>query len=69
MPAATFRALQETLEHIASTMGSVRPEGEDSRSELSATVEGLTVIYQRDDALRTLTLVDILQDSIGPAGR
>jgi hypothetical protein len=68
MPSSTFQSLQEALERIAREMGSARPEGEDSSSALHAEVEGLVVIYQRDDASMTLTLVDILRAAPVPPG-
>jgi mRNA-degrading endonuclease RelE of RelBE toxin-antitoxin system len=55
----TFFALQETLERIAGEMGSVRPQDEGAHSELHTDVEGLRVIYRRDDETRTLTLLEI----------
>jgi hypothetical protein len=61
IPGGTFLLLQQALERIANEMGSRRPEGEDSSSELRTNVQGLTIRYQRDDAARTLTLVDIIQ--------
>jgi hypothetical protein len=69
MPAGTFVLLEQALERIANEMGSTRPEGEDSHSELRTGVQGLTILYQRDDAARTLTLVDIIQALKDPLGR
>jgi mRNA-degrading endonuclease RelE of RelBE toxin-antitoxin system len=54
----TFHALQAALEAIASDLGAARPDGEDAQSEIRATVAGLVLTYQRDDATRTLTLLD-----------
>ncbi len=69
IPGGTFAQLQQKLEHVANELGSARPEGEDSQSELRMNVQGLTVLYQRDDAARTLTLVDIFQAPKEQLGR
>ncbi len=69
IPGGTFAQLQQALEHVANELGSVRPVGEDSQSELRMNVQGLTVLYQRDDTARTLTLVDILQAPKEQLGR
>lgn len=69
LPGGPFAQLQQALERIANEMGSVRPEGEDSQSELRTDVRGLTILYQRDDATRTLTLVDIIQALKEPPSR
>jgi mRNA-degrading endonuclease RelE of RelBE toxin-antitoxin system len=61
-----FFALQEALEHIAGEMGSERPHDEGAHSELHTEVEGLRVIYQRDDDTRTLTLLEIRPASSAP---
>jgi hypothetical protein len=61
--AATFQALQRAVDNIASSMGSRRPPGEDARTELTVQAAGLLIIYQRDDATRTVTIVDFLPAS------
>jgi hypothetical protein len=63
-PTATFQALQYALDSIASTLGARRPPGEGAQSELCTQVAGLLIIYQRDDATRTLTVVDFLPASV-----
>jgi hypothetical protein len=59
MPSDAFQALQAALEKIAEAMGEARPVGESEQTELRATVEGLLITYQRDDATRTIILLDV----------
>jgi hypothetical protein len=58
MPSVTFQSLQLALERIA---GSHHRAPDGAPAELSATMDGLTVIYTVDDAERVLTVVDILK--------
>jgi hypothetical protein len=62
-PSATFQALQEAVDTIASALGSRRPPGEDAQTELCVQASGLLLIYQRDDVTRTVTVVDFLPAS------
>ncbi|KFE68132.1 hypothetical protein [Hyalangium minutum] len=56
MPSATFQSLQRALERIAYAPGRAAAE-----ASLSATLDGLTVIYELNDAERSLTVVNILR--------
>jgi mRNA-degrading endonuclease RelE of RelBE toxin-antitoxin system len=60
LPHSTFQALQAALDDVANTLGSGRPSGEHTNTELRAQAAGLSIVYQRDDATRTITLVDFL---------
>jgi hypothetical protein len=62
MSSATFQSLQRALERIADAPRRGASEG---ASQLSATLEGLTVIYGVDDAERTLSVMNILQAGSG----
>lgn len=62
MPAAAFQSLQRALERIADAP---RRGAFEEASQLSATLEGLTVIYAVDDAERTVSVVNILQAGSG----
>lgn len=62
-PSATFLALQQAVDNIASAMGTRRPPGEDAQTELCAQAAGLLLVYQRDDVTRTVTVVDFLPAS------
>jgi hypothetical protein len=58
MPSALFQSLQPALDRIASSPS--RGASETS-TRLSATLDGLTVVYELNDAARTLTVVNILR--------
>jgi hypothetical protein len=58
IPSDTFQALHAVLEDIAGSMGTELPAGQDAQSELRTTAGGLAITYQRDDATRTVTLLD-----------
>jgi hypothetical protein len=64
MPSAAFQSLQLALERIA---GAPRPVATEEQSRrMSATLDSLTVVYELDDAARTLTVLSILEaDSSG----
>jgi hypothetical protein len=64
MPSAAFQSLQLALERIA---GSPPPVAADAPSPLRATLDGLTVVYELDEADRTLRVVDILREGFGVA--
>jgi hypothetical protein len=59
MPSVTFQSLQRALERIADAPRGVAAE---VQSQLSATLDGLTVVYELDDAERTLRVVNIFRD-------
>lgn len=63
-PSSTFQSLQQAVDSIAGVMGGRRPLGEDARTELCAQSSGLLISYQRDDATRTVTIVDFLPVSL-----
>lgn len=58
MPSATFQSLQRALERIAYAPGRAAAE---ASIPLSATLDGLTVVYELNDAERSLTVVNILR--------
>jgi hypothetical protein len=58
MPTTVFQSLQNALERIAYSPG--RASTEESAA-LSATLDGLTVVYTLNEAERILTVVDILR--------
>lgn len=58
MPSALFQSLQHALERIANSPGR---GGAEASAPLSATLDGLTVVYELNDAGRTLTVVNILR--------
>jgi hypothetical protein len=58
MPTATFQSLQRALERIADAPRRGAFEG---ASQLSTTLEGLTVVYGVDDTERTLSVVNVLK--------
>jgi hypothetical protein len=58
MPAATFQSLQQVLDRIAEAPHRVATGGQ---SRLSASLDGLTVVFELDDAARTLTVVDVVE--------
>jgi hypothetical protein len=64
MPSATFQSLQRALDRIADSPRRVATE---VQSRLSATLDGLTVVYELDDAERTLTVVNIFRAGTGEA--
>ena len=57
MPTALFDAFQVAVDNLASTSGKVPPS--------PLTVDGLVVTYERDDAARVITLVDITRAPTG----
>ncbi len=58
MPTARFDALQRTLDDLAAKCGRLSPPAGPSL-QLRLTVNALVVTYERDDAARIITLVDI----------
>lgn len=62
MPSATFQSLQRALERIADAP---RRDATEGHSQLSATMDGLTVVYELNDTERTLSVVNILQAGSG----
>jgi hypothetical protein len=54
------------MEEIAKTLGSSRPPGEDGTTEMRAHAAGIQIIYLRDDATRTVTLLDFLVTNAEP---
>jgi hypothetical protein len=65
MPTGGFDALRLAVEDLADRCSrlNARPSAQPVR--LSFTVDGRTVLYERDDAARTLTLMEIHQPSTG----
>ena len=59
MPTALFDAFQHAVDDLAAKCGRVNVPGTERPPQLRFTVDPLVVTYQRDDAERTLTLVDI----------
>jgi hypothetical protein len=62
MPSATFQSLQSALERIADSPRRVAAE---VQSQLSATLDGLTVVYELNDGERTLIVVNIFRAGTG----
>lgn len=62
MPSETFQSLQRALERVADAPGRSAPE---EPSQRSATLDGLTVVYEVNDAERTVSVVDILKVGSG----
>jgi hypothetical protein len=58
MPSAIFQSLQHALELIANFPSRAAA---GTPTPMSATLDGLTVIYELDDAERILTVVNILR--------
>ncbi|MFP2907038.1 hypothetical protein ACLESD_18725 [Pyxidicoccus sp. 3LFB2] len=59
MPTALFDAFQGAVDELAEKCGrSVEPASEEPRRQ-RLTLEVLVVTYERDDAARVITLVDI----------
>jgi len=58
MPSATFQSLQHALDRLASAPSRGAAEAPAS---LSATMDGLTVVYELNDEDRILTVVNILR--------
>jgi len=56
MPSATFQSLQVSLERMATAPRRMATEG---HSQLSATMDGLTVVYELNEAARTLTVLSV----------
>jgi hypothetical protein len=56
MPSAIFQSLQVMLEHLADAP---RRLAEVPSTEMSVTMDHLTVVYRLDDKERTLTVLDI----------
>lgn len=59
MSSATFQSLQNALERLANAPGRAPHE---ASTPLSATLNGLTVVYSLDEVGRTLTVENILRD-------
>ena len=64
MSSAAFESLQLALERIAHSPARATAQ---AQSPLSATLDGLTVIYEVNDTDRTLTVVNIVQARSGEA--
>jgi hypothetical protein len=59
MPSTAFQSLQRALERIAGSPPRVSME---TQSRLSSALDGLTVVYELNDAERILTVVNILRE-------
>lgn len=57
MPTALFDAFQHAVDDLAAKYGRLNVAEQPARQHL--TVATLVVTYERDDSMRTLTLVDI----------
>lgn len=60
MPSATFQSLQVALDRIADAPPLAAAA---ARSPLRATLDGLTVVYEQDDAARVLRVLDIVREA------
>jgi len=59
MPHRTFRALQAALDAIAREMDAAPMASDSAGAELHTTAAGVAVTYQREDATRTLTVLEV----------
>jgi hypothetical protein len=59
MPHGTFQALQAALDAIAQGMDATAETGDSAESERRRLAPGLVVTYQRDNATRSLTILEI----------
>jgi hypothetical protein len=62
MSSAAFQSLQRALDLIADSPRRVATE---EQSRLSATLDDLTVVYELDEAERTLIVVNIVRSGAG----
>jgi hypothetical protein len=62
MPSSAFQSLQRALERIADAP---RRTGAELLPDLSATLDGLTIVYTLNEAERVLTVVNILRADSG----
>lgn len=63
IPSEEFRALQEVLERIAAEVGHTAPQREGSEAPRRMAVENVVLVYELDDATRTLTLLELIRPS------
>lgn len=66
MPTARFEALQNAVDDLAAKYGRLNVPAAEHPELQRFSVEGLVVTYERDDAGRTLKLVDLLQAPASP---
>jgi hypothetical protein len=66
MPTRTFQALQAALDAIAQEMDAAPQPSDGAEIERRTTAAGLVVTYQRNDATRTLTVLEIRPASPKP---
>jgi len=59
MPHSTFRALQAALDTIAQEMEAAPTASDSEETERLTTAAGVVITYQRDDATRSLTVVEV----------
>jgi len=59
MPHRTFRALQAALDGITQELDAVPKKSGSAGTEGSTTAGGVVITYQRDDATRSLTVLDV----------
>ncbi|QSQ22505.1 hypothetical protein JY651_46595 [Pyxidicoccus parkwayensis] len=66
MPTALFEVLQKAVDDLAERCGRLSTPGAEKPVRLSLAVGSLVVLYERDDATRTLLLVDIQRTPESP---
>jgi hypothetical protein len=66
MPTARFEAFQHAVDDLAVKCGRLNVPATGHPELLRFSVEGLVVTYERDDAGRTLKLVDLLRAPESP---
>lgn len=61
MPTALFDALEQAVDDLAEKCGRLNASMPQVQGPLRLTVEGLTILYERDDTARVITLTEIVQ--------
>lgn len=68
MPTARFEAFEQTVDDLAEKCGRLNASMARVQGPLRLTVGGLTLLYERDDTARVITLIDIVLAPAAPKG-
>jgi mRNA-degrading endonuclease RelE of RelBE toxin-antitoxin system len=66
MPSDGFRALQEVLERIATEADHTPAQGEGAKVSRRIAVDNQVLVYEQDDATRTVTLLELIRPAEAP---
>jgi mRNA-degrading endonuclease RelE of RelBE toxin-antitoxin system len=63
MPTERFDAFEQVVDDLAEKCGRLNASGARVQGPLRLSVDGLVILYERDDTARVITLIDIVHTS------